>query len=501
MTVMQIYPSVRTQELNDYIWMLPKRTNRIILTVKGTDNIGKMKMIGGISPIDIISFNYADNTLAVTVGGHLYFEFLYDNDGVLTGVNTKEVAYKSDIVDPVQSDWNENDSTSPHFIENRTHYTEVISFDETTLDNGELPFTNAQYYIYHFTNTLDEIILGHKYTLNIDGTEYSYVPWISASYSVSVSDISSVEPEIGNSFSNGLTASDCTPFELHMMILDDNIIPGFFDDSVNANILTKEYQKGLKIDISENVSDWYLYLPETEPTTHTISLYGEIVQQIDEKYIPDTIARSEDLRILPIDRLADFGATVNRGFKTKAFGEVTRSYEIIVINMPITLENPGNYIFCVGASDYEKAPDGYIYQFNIVATDESKTDILSYSSPLLEPFFINIVHDKDGRISCTIIGNRYGVLIGRYFYNADGSVNKDDNVVHTTVLNDTVLSALNTNTASKSYTPTQTTDVATRQYVDDAVSNVGDGIILTSPNNTKYKLTVSDDGTLSTEAV
>lgn len=494
LTILQIYASVRTQELNDYIWMLPKRTNRLLLVVKGTDNVGRMKTVSDISPADIVSFNYVDNALTVTIGSQLYFKFSYDDDGILTDTETEQTALKSDIIEPIQPDWGQNDETQLDYIKNRTHYTDEEVLFDTTVDNGKLYFNN-ELCTYQLTDLPTEITLGEEYTVNIDGTEHPFVFWMSYGNN-STTWLGKYEPGLCP-YESGVTASDVTPCDI-VTYLDYEILNEIDEQtSDDVDIFTKEFQTGLKIDLSNNSADtWSFRLPETEPTTHTLKVYTGVVKQLDEKYIPYTIARSDELTILPIERLADFGATVQRGFKTST---INGSYEVIIVNIPTTLENPGNYIFYMSASDYEKAPDGFVWQFNLISTDGTSKKMIQCAMSQEPPFFVNIFHDIANRAIRFLLKGHLASEDGNYEfgYDEDGQLYDDYQQKHS-VYDTTIISKLNGMTKSEAYTPSSETDVATKGYVDETISSSN---IFTSPNGTRYQIIVNDDGTLSTEQV
>ena len=170
------------------------------------------------------------------------------------------VAYKDYVDDSVaavdvQPDWNQNDTAADSFVKNRTHYdatTQIILLNNQSID---------EYFILSTEFSLYATNIGSDITL-IENNRY-IVYWDSVAYDT-VCNITATGNKlyIGNSnyVSMSSVNDDSTPFSIIKFL-----------DTGTVQIITKSNE------------------------SHTISIIevnGEI-HQLDEKYIPDSIARTE----------------------------------------------------------------------------------------------------------------------------------------------------------------------------------------------------------------
>lgn len=153
------------------------------------------------------------------------------------------------------SDWSVNDPNASGYVQNRTHWSEgtsevlLASAKQVTADNGYISDTEL-------------LTVGAEYRVLYDGTEYHF------------------------------TASEYTDAAGRKYVYCGNsvILSGNYDDSiwddwfVIFNFNGKTFVKDVMIE--KGLS-----------TSATISMHGiiEIVHKLDEKYIPDTIARKSDI--------------------------------------------------------------------------------------------------------------------------------------------------------------------------------------------------------------
>ena len=152
-----------------------------------------------------------------------------------------------DYIKDTKADWNQNDENAIDYIKNRTHYeinedSEIVILDKS-INLEKDPLTNAEIYIGSCEiNT--ELVSGQTYTVVWDGAFYENL----------VCD----EEHLGTD--NFITGGDEYPFSIF-------------------------YYEG-EFRISSNIGG-----------DHTVKIYTvsktATIKQLDEKYIPDTIARKE----------------------------------------------------------------------------------------------------------------------------------------------------------------------------------------------------------------
>ena len=149
-----------------------------------------------------------------------------------------------------QSDWSVNNTGSAAYIKNRTHYATLTTFiNNKTYNFTKDTYTNIYYYKFDTDTEPFKPTEGVTYIVTWDGTTYEC-------------DANS-NNGIGDKYHYG-GASSATTGEPFYIIYND-------------------YQKKLIINTRNTAS------------SHTITISSENVTQLDEKFIPNTIARIEDL--------------------------------------------------------------------------------------------------------------------------------------------------------------------------------------------------------------
>ena len=173
----------------------------------------------------------------------------------LTKYSLKMKEYIDSVaVQPVQTDWSQNDETAADYIKNRTHYEAFdreVLVPELTLDFNELVQDSVgflgSYRAMDFTYYIMNFTIGDKYVIVFDGQEYQFI------------------------------ANDI----------------GCLKDPINYTTAPIHLSQG-----SMGAMNYYV----KEPGTHTVSVLHLIpgaVKQLDEKFIPDTIARTSDIPAVP----------------------------------------------------------------------------------------------------------------------------------------------------------------------------------------------------------
>lgn len=139
----------------------------------------------------------------------------------------------------VQPDWGQNDETQSDYVKNRTHY---IGIDEITVNECSASLIATDMCAYYSFNTSVDFVTGETYRLYLNGELYAEGEFEGN--------------QINNfSYSNSIFAISCYDFSI------DASAYHILGDSCNAKI----------------------------------TRVSEVVHPLDEKYIPDSIARINDL--------------------------------------------------------------------------------------------------------------------------------------------------------------------------------------------------------------
>ena len=203
--------------------------------------------------------------------------------------------------DNIQADWNQNDETAPDYIKNRTHYEYKMFELETTSVNIEhsnwgsgnglecclyTPFWQEDYQEL-FINFIEILQNSKNISLSIGET-----------YSKKISLISEIK-------------NDHSYYEdAHVLIT--------LEDNNQLVLASSNFQAWYYTSIS-NISDSLMTLLENnQQALITYEKPISVIQQLDEKFIPDTIARTSDITNL-IDAAPEALDTLNE--LSKALGD------------------------------------------------------------------------------------------------------------------------------------------------------------------------------------
>lgn len=177
------------------------------------------------------------------------------------------------LKDNAQPDWNVNDENDPAYVKNRTHYeietNRIIEWDGNT--EGLVRAGDRFYKVSDYIPTDEELLGGTLTILDLNG-EFGMPPFL-------------VERTVeDNGFIN----------------YDDNFRAFLIFDQIHGFIVAKQ----------DNVIGPYDEILLPEKGIYFLSLGGgpasltlnsKEVKQLDEKYIPDTIARVNDIEAITID--------------------------------------------------------------------------------------------------------------------------------------------------------------------------------------------------------
>lgn len=207
--------------------------------------------------------------------------------------------------DILQADWNQDDETAKDFVKNRTHYEEKYTCGSATVENGVLKWDGN-------TDGLESIPDNFWLTSMMGKTYYrvyTEIPeWLTVE---SVGTITNV-----NNVTGGCVFEVC--FDANPDILmskDYNNPEGFVDFADFSLIVVLKDNSTFSLEgledcvIPKKGIYWHEYNdenPDYKMASLTIdehSFEEGVVMQLDEKYIPDSIARVEDVTQMIEDAL------------------------------------------------------------------------------------------------------------------------------------------------------------------------------------------------------
>lgn len=237
-----------------------------------------------------------------------------DGKGLSTNDFTNEYKDKLDNLNGtggIQSDWNENDEASNAYIQNRTHY----------LSENEI-FNDVCEYCY------EEDILPYKHNL------YNYT-----SFKNELIDIKS---------------------KYDIVIGNIKFIDVMFEKTMDI-FQIEGHSEGLYISIHGGNLDIYI---DQAPSDYRVIIIEKNVKQLDEMYIPDTIARVDEIPSLEELATKEYvNAAVVDKTNQNAFSSIFANGDIIEATSPtdqITL-NGDTYIDVY----YTNSDDDKVFHFNL----------------------------------------------------------------------------------------------------------------------------------------
>ena len=300
------------------------------------------------------------------------------------GVEIKRLidALQTELDSIPQSDWGQSDSTKLDYIKNRTHWskTESTLVAEETVDTSD--------YTYYFTTPFT-LNVGQTYIVVFDGTTYNCVAFRdNGNYN---------RATIGGSYSNYSTY----PFSIYVKSNGDTCITS----EVNS--------------------------------THTVKVtnVNETVQKLDEKYIPDTYAKSAEMEVM-INNVED--TLLDKISKKTNNSDITSGF---VANVVSTLNTPswkgvvyggGKYV-AVSYENFAYSTDGINWTYgtlpisaNGIAYGNGMYCVYGYSDT-------NVCYSTDGinwnTASTNYNSNKFSIyfLNGKFFISAGYAILSSSN--------------------------------------------------------------------------
>ena len=220
------------------------------------------------------------------------------------------IARKSDVL--IQSDWNQNMIGQPDHIQNRTHWLEsgvsVLAEQPNALtftDVTEGGYTPPEGYIWcndfpKFTNNLSA---GQKYVIIWNGKQYE-LTCESKDWKELYKDSNGRIHTIVNGYTKFIGNTDlCTIGGVYMSYSDQELVSIEYNSPlVNSHpdvpfiIYQGVYDTKGVTDLA-NRSLYGMYIQESEPRSAELEMYEDVhlYHTLDERYIPDTIARKADI--------------------------------------------------------------------------------------------------------------------------------------------------------------------------------------------------------------
>ena len=197
---------------------------------------------------------------------------------------TMDAQTKFDELESMQADWNQNDESSLDYIANRTHYYGTV---KSTVLNKALEFTAVtEDGANSAVATVDEMVtdikfnlmLGETYTVIYDNKEYVVV----------------CERNIIRD--TGLIV-EIDRIGAKVLVNNNSVNPTTFDFSEYPFCIRTKRYMGAESYLVRH----FIYVSAESIGSHTVEIKTHtpgVEKQLDEMYIPNTIARSEDLDIL-----------------------------------------------------------------------------------------------------------------------------------------------------------------------------------------------------------
>ena len=304
----------------------------------------------------------------------------------------QEVVHKLDAVylpDEARSDWNQNDPSAVSYIENRPFYeipVETIVVVDHTFADGELLEEDGGDYMMYGNNfdksaiMLEDALIEHEtYNVTIDGETHTLIafnngryielrsPYGDGFYSISDTgdqlsfmryDIkpTTLKIEISNNkiisdveFNateyNGEDYRSKYDLRTYAPLVSDGVYEVVYDGTTYKNVYVQEDSGYLVLGKDQNIGVLIMheqdnfeycaiFATETqgEHTCKITSIFEAEVKKIDEKFIPDTIARTSDL---PEQVQADFtqnDPTAANYIKNRPFYEIEAVLGDVVIS-------------------------------------------------------------------------------------------------------------------------------------------------------------------------
>lgn len=204
-----------------------------------------------------------------------------------------------------KSDWNQNDKNADDYIKNRTHYTEMVNgvevvhkLDEKYLPELELgvkswndledkPFCDeTETIVYLATTTLEASDFEESNEYRYQNAKYHYT---------GLFDTNTIE--VGKTY---IVNWDGVEYETQCKQWEYSNYLGMRYDDYNDGESYSEYPFGFRLvrtNVSALKSNTINVVMAKEAGSHTFSIYEkfEEIHKLDEKFIPDTIAKTEDL--------------------------------------------------------------------------------------------------------------------------------------------------------------------------------------------------------------
>lgn len=247
----------------------------------------------------------------------------------------------------VQADWNQSDSTAVDFIKNRPFY-EIAG--ETIIDGDITTDANGMCY----GDTVFQVEHGDTVNVKIGTKEYSQVLVCEINDGVSAKAIG-----IGNKFLYLKAFSSMLDRTIEEMIAVDPKIAVFNEDTGEPFFIM-----GAPSDYQGDDAGYCVILDNSPNTTVHLTINKGEIKQLDEKFIPDTIARVDNMSQSDYNQNDSTSPDYikNRPFyknvTTLFDGNVTTelsSQGFIVKNVPI------NQDISIETADFEVVMDGKSY--------------------------------------------------------------------------------------------------------------------------------------------
>ena len=208
-----------------------------------------------------------------------------------------DIQTKYDTIVDAKADWNQNDANATDYVKNRTHWVE----QETEVI---VPATTDRMYSYDILSGAwgGYADFDATYIVTLDGTSYQCTPWKNTwdEFCLGDSRLTTTWNDSGEEVVD-TTHPEEVPFYIGSYLNDDG--------SWGANV----------------TEEWYFTYPDSETHTIEIAMFTDNLSYhpLDERFIPDTIARVSDLNNVSVTAISDETIDAICGAAIYAASEVT----------------------------------------------------------------------------------------------------------------------------------------------------------------------------------
>ena len=241
--------------------MATNLTNNVISSIKIQDKEYKLKSI----PFHGTATEWENSNYIPKQGEIIIYDAETASDSAKIKIGDGSTFAHNLPFEQTQPDWNQNDESAADYVKNRTHY--------ITQDKRIIIPTTTDTYISDTSLNLNSMFGYETLYVTVDGVEYECTTYSSYYGDITIGDsrLLTYYDDEGNEVTDMSNPMD-VPFCIQSWEDDGGI--GFFDPS-------------------RVIVEYWITYPDSEEHTVELAVMGdEVYHTLDEKFIPNTIARS-----------------------------------------------------------------------------------------------------------------------------------------------------------------------------------------------------------------